>query len=295
VQLVFEQRFPHGLNATSVGTAEETISSFPALSVPPAVSGKSLGFYEYSGSGVPTGGCPSGLWPAEQLDTGFNKALGALAIMDETLQSTLIISSFRGFATTNFMYERNSSSQAASMWFGLEGSIEAIPAGYRYAVVMHLGLGFNAAMAGWGDLLLRKSGKPHDLWKSDFSLHYLGYTTDNGAYYYYNTEPNKTYETTVLDLKTYAVAEHIPFRWVLYDSWFYRKGGETGHGWDPLNGVLNWTDADPAIFPSGLRYMFDKTGWYASANSSTSSSAMGQSGGTEGCRAVRLRTHATHP
>lgn len=88
-----------------------------------------------------------------------------------------------------------------------------------------------------------------------------GYTTDNGAFYYYNTEPGKNYEATILDLKAYAVREKIPFRWVLYDSWFYEKGGETGHGWDPLNGVINWTDADPSIFPSGLRYMYRETGW----------------------------------
>ena len=78
---------------------------------------------------------------------------------------------------------------------------------------------------------------------------------------YYNTEPGKNYEQTVLDLKKYSVEAHIPFRWILYDSWFYLKGNETHTKYDPFNGVINWTDADPAIFPSGLRYMYDQTGW----------------------------------
>ena len=57
--------------------------------------------------------------------------------------------------------------------------------------------------------------------------------------------------------------ERIPVRWILYDSWFYRKANETSGAanGDPAHGALNWTDADPAVFPSGLRYMYQKTGW----------------------------------
>lgn len=33
-----------------------------------------------------------------------------------------------------------------------------------------------------------------------------------GAYYYYNTEPNKTYEETMLDIKIYADALNIPYK-----------------------------------------------------------------------------------
>lgn len=33
-----------------------------------------------------------------------------------------------------------------------------------------------------------------------------------GAYYYYNTEPNKNYEETMLDIKAYADAFDIPYK-----------------------------------------------------------------------------------
>ena len=51
---------------------------------------------------------------------------------------------------------------------------------------------------------MAKHGKDPDTWKEDFSMKHLGYTTDNGAYYYYNTEPGKNYEETILELKAYA-------------------------------------------------------------------------------------------
>jgi hypothetical protein len=42
-----------------------------------------------------------------------------------------------------------------------------------------------------------------------------------------------------------------------YDSWFYLKANKSSSGMmDPAHGVVNWTDADPSIFPSGLRYMY---------------------------------------
>ena len=85
-------------------------------------------------------------------------------------------------------------------------------------------------MRKWGLALQRKGGKNPDLWKEDFSMRYLGYTTDNGAYYYYKTEPGKNYEQTILDLKQYTVTERIPVRWILYDSWFYAKANGTATG-----------------------------------------------------------------
>jgi len=49
---------------------------------------------------------------------------------------------------------------------------------------------------------------------------------------------------------------------VLYDSWWYRKQEDVpGQPQDPSHGAINWTDADPKIFPSGLKYMYEKTGW----------------------------------
>lgn len=70
------------------------------------------------------------------------------------------------------------------------------------------------------------------------------YCHNAGAYYYYLTEANKTYEQTLLDVYAYAQQSGIPYRGVLLDSWWYFKG--VG------DGVKNWT-AMPSIFPNGIR------------------------------------------
>jgi len=59
------------------------------------------------------------------------------------------------------------------------------------------------------------------------------------------------------------VDQEIPVRWILYDSWFYSKanGSATGSGMmSPSHAALNWSDADPSVFPSGLRSVYRATG-----------------------------------
>jgi hypothetical protein len=120
----------------------------------------------------------------------------------------------------------------------------------------------NGAFEAWGDALLSTYGKSREATYRDHTLQYVGYSTDNGAYYYYQTEGGapgtfptagaKTYEETLIDLKTYADAENIPYSYVLLDSWWYYKG--IG------GGVKEWVGR-PDIFPHGTSYLRNKTGW----------------------------------
>jgi len=57
-------------------------------------------------------------------------------------------------------------------------------------------------------------------WDKDFTLRYLGYSTDNGGYYYYNTPGFKNYEDTMLAVAQYAQTMAIPYRYWLADSWW---------------------------------------------------------------------------
>ena len=65
---------------------------------------------------------------------------------------------------------------------------------------------------------------PWDGTNGDVSLQKLGVSTDNGAYFYYNTGPNATSEEEALcKVHDVGVAENIPFSYVLLDSWWYYK------------------------------------------------------------------------
>ena len=69
------------------------------------------------------------------------------------------------------------------------GTVTSIPVGYDYETIVYYGGGVNVAMRGWGAALRRRSGKTTAARDADHSINYLGYWTDNGAYYYYMTEP----------------------------------------------------------------------------------------------------------
>ena len=44
---------------------------------------------------------------------------------------------------------------------------------------------------------------------------------DNGAYYYYLTEPGKTYQQTLLDVKAYFLNTlKLPIQYFQWDSWW---------------------------------------------------------------------------
>ena len=74
----------------------------------------------------------------------------------------------------------------------------------------------------------------------DLTINYLGYYTDNGGYYYYNTEHGMNYETTMINI---AHQISLPFHYIQLDSWWYSKGiGDD---------VSQWA-ARPEIFPDGL-------------------------------------------
>ena len=88
---------------------------------------------------------------------------------------------------------------------------------------------------------------------SDLSITHMGYLTGNGAYYYYNPEPNKTYQDTMIDLVNQFRALKVPIRFLQYDSWWYPKDNTSRRG-----GVIEWTALD-SVFPDGLAFLHNVT------------------------------------
>eukprot|EP00041_Stephanoeca_diplocostata_P026733 m.726077 g.726077 ORF g.726077 m.726077 type:complete len:768 (-) comp23028_c0_seq53:2351-4654(-) len=150
------------------------------------------------------------------------------------------------------------SHQPGAMQYGLLGSVTSVPKGFKLETVLHATpTGPVSAVRSWGSLLVTLHGKNVTRSNGDFLNTHLGYDTDNGAYYYYKTEPNKTYEETLIDVKHHADALGIPFRHVQIDSWWYIKGAD--------NGVKTWVPM-PGIFPHGIEYMHKETGWPITAH-----------------------------
>jgi len=151
--------------------------------------------------------------------------------------------------------------------YGVLGTITAVPRGFRTSVLLSTGggpgqggaqLGIGDTVRGWGLALQRAHGRDvrADAAK-DFTNTHLGFDTDNGAFYYYNTEPGKNYEDTLIDVKRYADASGVPVRHLQLDSWWYIKGQN--------GGTKTWVSQQEQ-FPHGLPYLQNATGWPITAH-----------------------------
>jgi hypothetical protein len=187
-------------------------------------------------AGSPSGGPPIG--------QGIG-GTGPIVVFDSDLKTSLVLSPFSNFMAANQKVVGDALS------YGVMGGVTEIPKGYSISTVVSLGSGVNSAMDTWGDILLKQNGKERYAYQKDLAMQYLGYSTDNGAYYYYQTEKNKNYEDTLIDVLAYAKKESIPYKYVLLDSWWYFKGGD---------GVKTW-EARPDIFPDGIAGFWKKTKW----------------------------------
>jgi hypothetical protein len=93
-------------------------------------------------------------------------------------------------------------------------------------------------------------GKTRPANDADISLRQIGYWTDNGATYYYQTGNSLTYEQTLAAIKADFDRAGIGLGYIQLDSWFYPKGPNaawTANG----NGIYQYFAA-PALFPDGL-------------------------------------------
>jgi hypothetical protein len=83
-------------------------------------------------------------------------------------------------------------------------------------VILTAGHGVNDAMRRWGATLMARHNNLRrfaDRGLRDITLSQLGYSTDNGAYYYYWTGDNETnYEEAMLAVVADAAQREIPYK-----------------------------------------------------------------------------------
>lgn len=148
---------------------------------------------------------------------------------------TMILSPFSHYMATSLSQKGN------VLQYGVIGSMSSVPANYAHAMMLfYSARGINEGVRGWGQTMQQAYNRTNQFRLSDLTVNYLGYYTDNGGYYYYNTEKGMNYETTMINV---AHQISLPFHYIQLDSWWYYKGiGD---------GVAQWT-ARPDIFPEGL-------------------------------------------
>ncbi len=148
---------------------------------------------------------------------------------------------------------------------GLNPTLANVPAGFTHRSLLVLGPGIGATFHAWGDALTADSGKTRPADDADMLIKYLGFWTDNGAYYYYNYDKSLGYAGTLVALAQHYREANIPIRYLQLDSWWYQKtqisttgqdGGPKNASlpkgtWNAYGGTLDYS-ASPDLFPQGL-------------------------------------------
>jgi len=257
--LVLSQSFPNGTMNSAVGNRDEIMTSFPSIKLSTLNPGD-LGYVHFQGSMSGDGTHVGGLNPSTNGINGGLTNTSPLGIFNA--DNCIIISALTDHMAINDGVYTDSNNNKEMRW-GLLGNISSVPKDYVVSFIISSTRnngGPNEAMMNWGDRQLRYNGNKErgNAHSRDYALQYLGYSTDNGAYYYYWTEPGKNYQDTMIDVKKYTVDElGLPVKYWLMDSWWYYKGNG--------GGVKNWT-AMPNIFPDGIEYVYKNTGWKIQAH-----------------------------
>ena len=282
---VFTQTFVSALNGTAVAVERKQhpsssscplASAFPSFLIEESPAGR-RGVLSFQGD-MMTGegpGVQTGPWPGGVIGQG-NHGSGPLVLFNSDASTSLVLSSYHNFMAHSQAVlpggdgGDGGDGASALLLFGLMSSVSSVPAGYTLETVLAVSSGINRAMDDWGSLLLRRYGKERYGYRNDFVLSNLGYSTDNGAYYYYETEMQpgatcglcstepkdlplnttccKTYKETLLDVREAADEAAVPYRYLLLDSWWYTKDNASGF-------VQQWDMrvADPALgVPGGI-------------------------------------------
>jgi len=238
--IIFNQIFQQGIQDTATGNNNDVISAFPTFKVEKDDLNY-LTYYDTFSNGR------TGTWgPGTSYPHGIRGGI-PLALFNSNLV-TVMISPFN-----NFLIGEQTLSQELHGLFacGLQGKIQSVPTGFVHSTIITASQGVNNAHMYWGGLLLKFYGKAPKTVAEDFSVKYLGYWTDNGAYYYYLSEPGKNYAETMVDVYDYIKSIDLPVQYYQYDSWWYFKGSTSG--------LLLW-EPKPDVFPDGIKALQQKMG-----------------------------------
>jgi hypothetical protein len=146
---------------------------------------------------------------------------GPVVLFDDA-RNCVMLSALNHFMT-NGIQKQGEIASNYTIACGPSGEVKGLPANYSGLYIMLFGNGINKTFQNWGALMHKYYGRAKKDRYSDVMTSYLGYFTDNGAFYYYNPIKGMKYDRTLIAVKQHADEMQIPFRYYHLDSWWYRK------------------------------------------------------------------------
>ncbi|CAF1238587.1 unnamed protein product [Adineta ricciae] len=212
---------------------------FPSFFIEQIDEKDERGYFTFQGTMAGDDEKHAGRWTSSSQIVQSGIGSGPIVVFNLTQKGEgdlLVLSPFSHFMSSSF-----SQTKQNTLEYGVMGSILSIPANYNHSMmVFYSPNGINQGIRAWGQMMQKEYNRTQKYRSSDLTNNYLGYYTDNGGYYYYNTEKGLNYEETMVDIRHRL---QLPIHYLELDSWWYYKGQG--------DGTSQWT-ARPNIFPDGL-------------------------------------------
>ena len=138
---------------------------------------------------------------------------------------------------------------------GWHGDLERVAAGFATELAVLAGDGPRACIAEWGRLLRARAGTVRPGRWADALAAKPSYWTDNGAAYWYKTEPGHDPAGSIVAAVEDLRADGVPLGAVQLDSWFYPhedlRPFDTDEWEVPPSAMVAWEERDD-VLPDGI-------------------------------------------
>ena len=165
--------------------------------------------------------------------------------------TTLLLAPLDGFHEQVIAVPTRESPGTGISW-GWHGDLEEVPAGFATSLAVLAGASPRTLLEQWASLLDITPRRPVD---HDTLGRSVSYWTDNGAAYWYRTEPPRDVTATLTDAVASVEAAGVPVGAVQLDSWFYphesTRPFDTDEWVVPPSGLVDWAPRTD-ILPEGI-------------------------------------------
>jgi hypothetical protein len=169
---------------------------------------------------------------------------------------SLLVAPLDGFHEQVIAVPRKADDAARGVRCGWHGDLDVAPKRFATELAVFAGLGPRACLEAWAGALRERHGTVRPDRHADLLGSHLSYWTDNGAAYWYRTEPGIDDVVKTLIAKAEELRrDEIPSRVFQLDSWFYPhqelRPFDAPEISVPPTGLVTW-DARPDILPDGI-------------------------------------------
>jgi hypothetical protein len=164
-------------------------------------------------------------------------------------------------APLNAFHEQIVGLNGGTVRCGWHGELESVPAGFTTDLAVLAADGPRAALGAWGGMLLEAAGTVRPGRWPDSVGSRPSYWTDNGAAYWYKTEPGHDPAGSIVAAVDDLRKKGVPIGAVQLDSWFYPHADlrpfDTDEWVVPPSALTAW-EARPDVLPDGIRRLRER-------------------------------------